>query len=287
MLEALEMLWQQYSDLLLTVSGKILLVLLILYVCSVISRLIRRAFRKANYRLGAIDPLVVSLISSTLGYLVFVIGILIILDMFGFNTTSIIALLGAAGLAIGLALRDTLSNIAAGIMLLFLRPYRIDDFIECGGISGRVKEIGLFTTILQARDGLFVSIPNSRLWGQPLINFTRNGRRRMEINIGISYSDSIETAIEALLNIARQHPDVMEDPAPQAFVTEIADSAVNLQLRAWAPVDVFWETSWALTRSAKEAIEAAGLTIPFPQRTISMNPPVAELNPVEPAENRR
>lgn len=160
---------------------------------------------------------------------VYAIGLIIVLDIFGVNTNSIIALLGAAGLAVGLALKDTLCNIAAGIMLLILRQFRVGHFIECGVYTGTVKEIGLFTTILETIDGLYLSMPNSSLWGTPIKNFTRNGKRRMDLVVGISYGDSIDKGFEVLKEIVEAESRFLKDPGPQVMVQALGDSSVNLQ----------------------------------------------------------
>lgn len=198
------------------------------------------------------------------------IGFVIILDFFGVNTTSIIAFLGKAGLAIALALKDTLSNIVAGMMLLILRPFRSGHFIESGSILGTVKEIGLFTTILQTPDRLYISAPNISLWGSPIKNFTTNGTRRMDIIVGIAYTDSIDKGFEALQTVIQGEPRVLSEPPPQLMGQAMADSSVNLQLRAWAYVKNYWDVYWDANKRIKEQIEAAGLTILFPQRDVHL-----------------
>lgn len=270
MLDWLIQLWEQNSALILAIGYKLVMTVVVLIAATIISRLIRRVFNNANFKFNSIDPAVIKLFSSTMAYLVYAVAVLIILDMFGFNTTSIIALLGAAGLAVGLALRETLSNIAAGIMLLFLKPFRLNDFIQCGELVGGVREIGLFTTILETPDGLYISVPNSRLWGAPITNFTRNSKRRLEVIVGISYSDPIDVGLEVLNNIVKSHPALLETPAPQIFVSSMGESSIQLHMRAWTTIDVYWNTYWELNKIVKEQIEAAGLTIPFPQRVLTL-----------------
>jgi small conductance mechanosensitive channel len=194
-----------------------------------------------------------------------------ILDLFGINTTSLIAVLGAAGVAVGLALKDTLSNIASGIILLLLGSYRKGDFIEFGSQMGTVKDISLFTTTLETPDGIFISAPNSSIWGVPLKNYTRNGKRRMDLVVSISYSDSIDTAFAVMRQIAVEEKRFLATPAPQVMVQTLADSTVNILLRAWANSDVYWSIYWDQMKNVKEKIEAAGLHIPFPQRDVHVN----------------
>ena len=270
MWEWLVQFWENNSALILAIGYKLVMSVMVLITASIISRLIRRVFTHTNFKFNSIDPAVIKLFSSTMAYLVYAVAVLIILDMFGFNTASIIALLGAAGLAVGLALRDTLSNIAAGIMLLFLKPFRLDDFIQCGELVGGVREIGLFTTILETPDGLYISAPNSRLWGAPITNFTRNSKRRLEVIVGISYSDSIDKGLAVLREVAKNHPALLATPEPQIFVSAMGESAIQLHMRAWTTIDVFWKTYWELNKVVKEQIEAAGLSIPFPQRVLTL-----------------
>ena len=266
--------WEGNSTAVIDLGYKIFLALSIFIASVIISRIVRRSIIGANEKMQRIDATLMPVISSMAAYLVFTLGFLIILDVFGVNTNSIIALLGAAGIAVGLALKDTLSNIAAGIMLLFLRPFAIGDFITCGEVSGSVKEIGIFVTVIETADGLYISAPNNSLWGGPIKNFTRNGKRRMEITVGIDYQDSIEKGLKVLLEVAATESRLLTEPAPQVMVFSMGDSSINLQLRMWAPVDVYWEIYWAMNRKVKEEIELAGLSIPFPQRTLHVIEPL-------------
>jgi small conductance mechanosensitive channel len=195
-----------------------------------------------------------------------------ILDAFGVNTNSLIAILGAAGVAVGLALKDTLSNIAAGIMLLVQQTYHRGDWIEFGAVQGSVKEIGLFTTILETFDGIYISAPNSCIWGPPLKNYSRNERRRMDLAVSIAYEDSIDTAFRVLQELVAGETRFLKEPAPQIIVQSLGESGVNLVLRAWAPTAAYWDVYWDQMRNIKEKIEEAGLTIPFPQRDIHIIP---------------
>lgn len=250
----------------LITSGKRLLIIAITVV---VTRVIRRGVTTMLNRIKGWNDTATPIITEMLGYLLYTIGALVLLEVFGFNTNSLIALLGAAGIAVGLALKDTLSNLAAGLMLLFLRPFKAGDFIECGSVSGVVKEIDMFTTILGTPDGLYISAPNSALWGPPIKNYTRNGSRRLDITVGISYNDSIETGLAVLLGLAANEPTILRDPAPQAILLKMNDSSIDLQLRVWLPIGEYWNTYWKLNRQVKEGIEAAGLTIPLPQQTLS------------------
>ncbi|SHF70842.1 small conductance mechanosensitive channel [Marinomonas polaris DSM 16579] len=260
--------WQNHSNTIIALGYKIVLAIVIFIASSYIAKAVRRAILNTNSKLNKLDATLTPIFSTVVSYAVYVIGGVFILDIFGVNTASLIALVGAAGLAIGLALKDTLSNIAAGIMLLILRPFRAGDFIEFGSTQGTVKEINLFTCVFETVDGLYIACPNSVLWGGHIKNFTRNGKRRMDIVVGISYSDSIDVGLSVLRQVAGDEPRLLVDPVPQAMVVSMMDSSVNIQLRAWAKTDDYWPTYWDLNKQVKESIEAAGLTIPFPQRTL-------------------
>lgn len=270
MKESLMQFWEAHSGVILALGYNAMLAIVILIASRLIAGWTRKMIQRSHQRLNRIDATLVPILSTTASYLVYIIGGVFILDIFGVNTTSIIALLGAAGLAVGFALKDTLSNIAAGVMLLFLRPFRTGDFIEFGGITGTVKEVHLFTTILETFDGLYIASPNSVLWSSSIKNFTRNGKRRLDVTVGIAYEDSIDKGLEVLRAIIQSEARFIESPQPQALVLALADSSVNLQLRGWTTVDDYWQTLWDLNKLVKEEIERAGLTIPFPQRQLHL-----------------
>ncbi|MBN2232372.1 MAG: mechanosensitive ion channel [Deltaproteobacteria bacterium] len=268
MIESLTGLWEHHAELIIDLGYKALLAVAVLLAGRFTVRLVRRGIERVPGRFRRLDAVLVPIFATTAGYAVYIVCLVIILDIFGVNTTSIIALLGAAGLAVGLALKETLGNIAAGIMLLILRPYDIGDYVECGSQAGTVTELGLFTTTLETADGLYISAPNGSIWGTPVKNFTRNGRRRMDVIVGIAYDDSIDDGFSALRRVIAAEPRLLADPAPQVMVQELADSSVNLQLRVWTSAGDFWDVWWDLKKHVKESVERAGLTIPFPQQDV-------------------
>jgi small conductance mechanosensitive channel len=194
--------------------------------------------------------------------------IVMVLGQFGVQTASIIAAIGAIGLAVGLALQGTLQNIAAGIMLLVLRPFRVREYVEIDQVAGTVEDVGLFATRLRTVDGIYILAPNSTLWNQPVRNFTRNGRRRNDITIGIGYEDDIDLAQKALIDLARAEKRVLRDPAPTAFVTQLGDSAVSVTLRYWTSDADFLAARQELTKTAKLTFDERGISIPFPQQEV-------------------
>ncbi|MCY0096148.1 mechanosensitive ion channel family protein [Hoeflea ulvae] len=243
--------------------------ILILIAGWTMSRLMARWVRSLLTRTHRVDPTVVGFFSIFVRYAVLVVVIIMVLGQFGVQTASIITALGAAGLAIGLALQGTLQNIAAGIMLLVLRPFRVGEYIDADGISGTVQEIGLFATELKTFDGLFLMAPNSQLWNVPVTNYSRLPERRHDLVIGIGYEDDIDTAQSVLMDLARAEPRILADPEPWAFVSELGDSAVAVTLRYWTKSPDWWETSRDMTKAAKIAFDEHGISIPFPQITYS------------------
>jgi small conductance mechanosensitive channel len=262
-----------YQGDILSFFRKVIISLLIIAGGKILSWVLKRLIHRAETAPFQTDKTLISVLRVVVTYAIIIICVIMILDTFGFNTNSLIAVLGAAGVAVGLALKDTLSNIAAGIVLLVQRTYQRGDWIEFGSTQGSVKEIGLFTTILETGDGIYISAPNSSIWGSPLKNYTRNGKRRMDFTVSIAYSDSVDTALGVLRDIIATEDRFLKEPAPQVVVQSLGESGVNLSIRAWAPNSVYWNVYWYQMENIKKKIEAAGLTIPFPQRDIHIIPP--------------
>ncbi len=252
---------------LITWGGDILSSVLIMAAGVFISRRISSSLRTHLGKISTFDPTFVPLIASISRYLILTIALVAALSSLGIETTSIIAVLGAAGLAIGLALQGTLSNVAAGVMLLFLRHFQVGDWIETGTNSGTVTEIGLFSTIIATFDNVFISVPNSTIWGQTIINHSRNNTRRMDIDIGIAYATDLDYAEKIMLAIA-DDDRVLAEPSPQFLVVNYADSAVIVRLRLYAQNDVYWPLYWDMMRAVKPALDKAQIEIPFPQRDV-------------------
>jgi small conductance mechanosensitive channel len=234
---------------------------------------------RALGRLPRVDATLKPFLSSLARYTIIAITLVAVLARLGVQTTSIIAVLGAAGLAIGLALQGTLQNIAAGIMLLLLRPFKVGDYIDAGGIAGTVDQIGLFTTDMTTYDGLYRSVPNASLWNTSILNYSRLPTRRMDIPVGIAYEDDVEKALALLLKHLKEDTRVLTDPEPQALVTGLGDSAVDLTLRCWTNRTDFWALKFELNKNAKLWLDAAGISIPFPQRDVHLIQTPGEQSP--------
>ena len=209
-------------------------------------------------------PLVMTLVSWALKILVIIVAI----SQVGIETTSLVAVLGAAGLAIGLALQGSLANFAGGVLIIILKPFRIGDWIEAQGVSGSVKEISLFYTKIDTFGNQEAVIPNGSLANDNIVNYTVNGKRRENLSFGISYDDDIKKAKEVLMQLVKEQDGILEDPAPQVLVSELADSSVNFSVRYFAPNDKFWDIHWNMIEQGKIRLEEAGMTIPYPQRDI-------------------
>ncbi|WP_444920402.1 mechanosensitive ion channel family protein [Microbulbifer sp. CnH-101-G] len=258
--------------------------LLVIAVTLGVAHLARRAIGRLT---GRLDATLVPVLRNIATWAIYIIGALVVLDVFGINTTSLIALLGATGLALGLALKDTLQNIAAGFILLSLRPFRVGDVIQFGQTMGTVRQVGLFTTALDTSDGLRITAPNSAIWGQTLTNYSHNQTRRIEIVASIAYGDDIEIGMEVLHRLVADEPRILTEPQPNYAVRALGDSAVNLHLRAWTSTVEYWDVYWTLMKRLKPALEAAGLTIPFPQRELHIvQEPAARSGQDSPAQSK-
>ncbi|MEM6762642.1 MAG: mechanosensitive ion channel family protein [Pseudomonadota bacterium] len=230
----------------------------------------RRAFRRWIERTDHMDPIVEEFLASLLYYGSMALLFIVVLSLMGVQTTSLIAVLGAASLAVALALQGSLTSLAAGVMIILLRPIRIGDYIEVNGEAGTVKSISLFLTELATYDNVQKLLPNSSVWGSAVTNYSVYATRLLDIEIGISYGDDIDKALTVLRRVAEADDKVLADPAPNAFVAGMGASSVDLTLRIWVPSSDYWPLRRALTKTVKEEIEAAGLSIPFPHRQIIM-----------------
>ena len=228
------------------------------------SRITRRALsRVRGFRH---DQTVLSFVVQVVRVVVYIVGFIAVLQRLGVQTTSIIAVLGAASLAVGLALQGTLSNVAAGVLLLVLRPYKVGDVIDVGGASGTVQRLDLFTTQMSNANNHKIVVPNSRVLNEVIVNLTGQKTRRIEILFTVGYGDDLTKARQVLAGVAQSHANVLDDPAPWTGVTGLLDSAVQVTLHAWVRVEDWWQTQADLMQGGKEGLDAAGIEIPFPHQ---------------------
>ena len=234
----------------------------------IIAAWVRRLVRRQLDRIGGADPTITGFVATLARYLVLIVVVIAVLAQFGVQTASILAVLGTIGLGVGLALQGTLSNIAGGMVLLFLRPFRVGDYVDAGGKAGTVEEIGLFSTQLTTFDGVYLTVPNSQIAAEPILNYSRNATRRIDVAVGIAYDDDVERGMAALQAVLEADERVLAEPAPQVMVIALADSSVNLNMRCWTRTEDFWALTFDLNHKAKAAVEGAGLSIPFPQHDV-------------------
>ena len=217
-------------------------------------------------RLVRRDPTVLAFMVQIVRVVVIIIGMIAVLQRLGVQTTSIIAVLGAASLAVGLALQGTLSNVAAGVMLLILRPYRVGESIDVGGASGTVQKLDLFTTQLTNANNHKIVIPNSKVLSDVIVNVTGQRTRRIEIKFTVGYGENLKDACAVLASVAKVNDRILKDPAPWTGVTGLLDSAVQITLHAWVNNADWWQTQSDLMQAGKEALDEAGIEIPFPHQ---------------------
>ena len=253
---------------LITIYGlKVLAAVVILivgrWVAKGITRLIGRMMEKSK-----IDQTIQRFTINTVYIVLMVFVVLAALNQLGIQTTSFIAVLGAAGLAIGLALQGSLANFAAGFLMIIFRPIRVGDYIEGAGTAGTVEEIQIFTTTLTTPDNKMVIIPNASLTSANIVNWTLKGSRRVDMVFGIGYNDDIDKARQIMKDVLDSDDRIFKDPAPQIGIIELGDSSVNFVVRPWAKVSDYWDVYMTTTEKIKKAFDANGINIPYPQRDV-------------------
>lgn len=254
----------QLSTLIVSYSFSAIGAVILLIVGYLVAGLAERSIDAGLGHIHGFDETLRHFFSKIVRYAILILVVIMVLGQFGVQTASIIAAIGAVGLAIGLALQGTLQNIAAGIMLLALRPFRIGEYVEVGAIAGTIEEIGLFATRLRTADGVYVLAPNSTLWNQPVRNFTRNGVRRTDVTLSIGSWNDIDRAQKTLLAIAASEKRIRREPAPIAFVASLGDTTVSLTLRYWTSAADYFSTQIDMTKRAKQAFDSEGISIPLP-----------------------
>jgi small conductance mechanosensitive channel len=261
---------QMLSAFLLTYGINVLGALLTLMAGYVVAGWLHRLINRAMRKSVKIDPVFHEVPGKVVRIAVLVFTVIAVLNRFGVETTSLIALLGAAGLAIGLALQGTLSNVAAGVMILFFRPFKIGDAVQLDGNVYIIDNLDFFICKAHLPDGPLVFIPNSKIWGQTIVNLsvTHLDIRRIDENYGIAYGDDINAALAILRKIAEDEPRILNDPAPLIKVDSLGDSAVNILFHVWTARSDWWATKLDLVQRCKEALEQGGCSIPFPQREV-------------------
>ncbi len=248
----------------LNVVGAIFILLIGLIIAGWVARMVENGLA----RTGRVDETLRGFFASFAKYFIIVFTVLAVLAQFGVQTASLIAVFGAAGLAIGLALQGTLSNLAAGVMLLLFRPFKMGDYIEAAGLSGTVKGITLFVTELATPDNVQVVVPNGQLWGASIHNYSFHDTRRVDLTLGIGYEANIAEAKAAILDEIGKDARAHADPAPMVAVLGLGDSSVDLVVRIWCKAGDYWGLKFDMTEALKNRLDRDGISIPFPQRAV-------------------
>lgn len=256
-------------ELLSTYGLKVLTAILILIIGNWISKAVRRVVRKAMAS-RKLDTTITNFTCSVTYALLMAFVVIAALGQLGVQTSSIVAILGASALAVGLALQGSLSNLAAGVLLMVTRPFKGGDFVEAAGKSGSVDAINLLNTTLKSIDNKQIILPNSSIISNPIINYTAEAKRRVDLTVGVSYSSDLRRVREVLMEEVKKNGKVLEDPAPMVGVLEMASSSVNLVVRPWVKTPDYWSVYFDLTESIKLRLDAEGIEIPFPQTDVHL-----------------
>ena len=245
------------------VIGAVVVLIVGLWVIKILVGTMSRVMKKRD-----VDPSLIPFVRGMVGAILRVGLIISVIQMIGVETTSFIAVLGAAGLAIGMALSGTLQNFAGGVMILLFKPYKVGDFIEAQGQTGTVHSIQIFNTVLKTPDNKTVILPNSPVSTGAIVNYSAEPQRRVDMSFGISYEDDIDTAKKTLREILEKDDRVLKDPAPLVVVGALADSSVNLTVRVWAKSEDYWDVYFNMHEQVKKLFDAKGISIPFPQMRV-------------------
>lgn len=258
----------QYIPVALEGGLNVLLAILILIVGVLIANKVGQIIRRAGEKYANLDDTLFRFLGSVGRYVVLAFVAIAVLNRFGVQTASIVALLGAAGLAVGLALQGTLSNLAAGVMLLVFRPYRVGDFIDAANRFGNVAEIDLFTTILQTFDNQQIIIPNSQIWGAQIVNHSHHEIRGVDLHFGVAYKENTETVRQVINGVLAAHSKILKDPAPFVEVETLNDSSVDFLVRPFCQGSDYFDVLYSLPEQVKRALDENNIEIPFPHRKL-------------------
>jgi small conductance mechanosensitive channel len=240
----------------------------------IVGRLVAKVLVKVLERVlqnAKVDAMLVEFIGSIASAALLLFVIIASLDMLGVDTTSLIAMLGAAGLAVGLALQGSLQNFASGVLLIIFRPFQVGNYIDAGGVSGTVEKITIFNTIMLTPDNREIIVPNASIYGGTITNFSARATRRIDMVFGIGYGDDIKKARDILMEVLEADNRILKDPAPQVALSELADSSVNFVVRPWVNAADYWDVKFDLTEKIKLVFDENGVSIPFPQMDVHMD----------------
>lgn len=241
--------------------------ILVFYIGRVVARMVTSGVRKLmNAR--NVDPILESFVTKLAYYTLMLVVIVAAVDRLGLQTASLIAVLGAAGLAVGLAMQGSLSNFAAGVLIVMFRPYRVGDWVEAAGVAGTIMEVQILTTLMRTGDNKDIIVPNGQIMGSIITNYSANETRRVDMVIGVSYSDDIDKVRSVIKDVVDADERVLEQPPCLIAVGALADSSVNFNVRPWVMTGDYWAVMWGLTEAIKKRFDEEGISIPFPQRDV-------------------
>jgi len=266
-LDDVNQIWTQAQDLVAAWGLKVLAAIAIFIIGRWIAKAVRNGVRRMMQKTD-VDPIIIGFVSSITYIALLAFVVIAALGQLGIQTTSFIAILGAAGLAIGLALQGSLANFAAGFLMIIFRPFKVGDFIEGAGVSGVVEAIHIFTTTLKTGDNKIIIIPNAKLSGDNIINYSAQETRRVDMTVGVAYDADLSVVRDVLNDIISKEERVLQEPAPLIAVAELADNSVNFVVRVWTSTGDYWGVKFAMTETIKNRFDAEGIGIPFPQRDI-------------------
>lgn len=235
-------------------------------IAAFIANMVAKGLKKAEA-----DQILINFLRSFIYFVLLAAIVVAALGQLGIKTTSLLGMLAAAGLAIGLALKDSLSNFASGVMIVIFRPFKLGDFVEVAGVSGKIEEIRIFSTFVVTGDNKLVIIPNGQITSDSIINHSAKSERRVDIPMGVSYEDDLKSARNIMMDIMHEHPLILENPAPSILMTELADSSVNFSVRPWAKTGDYWVVYSDLLEQFKAGLEAGGCNLPYPQTDIHLH----------------
>ncbi|MBN1309059.1 MAG: mechanosensitive ion channel [Chitinispirillaceae bacterium] len=259
----------QMQDLTTAYGLKIFAAVLILVLGRIIAGIVKAIAKNAARKTKA-DTTITVFIGNIAYILVMVFAVIAAVNRLGVQTTSFIAILGAAGLAVGLAFQGSLSNFASGFLMIIFRPFKAGDYVQAGGVAGTVKEIHVFTTTLMTPDNVRIIVPNSKITGDNITNYTAEASRRIDLTVSVSYGDDLDKVTAVLKEVVNGFPGVLADPEPQIAVSEMADSSVNFVVRPWAKTGEYWKVRFGLTEAIKKRLDREGISIPFPQQDVHL-----------------
>ena len=260
----------EYSiiDLIAEYAIRIIIALVIFYIGKWVARKLTDLVVKITRKTGKVDETLLKFLSNIIFYILMIVVILTALGQLGVDTTSFLAVIGAAGLAVGLALKDSLSNFASGVMIIMFRPFKVGDLINAGGVTGVVEEISIFNTVLKTGDNQTLIVPNGAITSGTITNVNAKPTRRVDLIVGIGYEDDIKKAKEVLTNIVSSNEKVLVEEGITVAVSELADSSVNFVVRAWVKTPDYWDVKFALTENIKLTFDKEGISIPYPQQDV-------------------